>query len=332
MFYPVLKSENEILNILRKNLPPCSKDLLCFFSSHLGAFITDPLFMNISLEDKMIHRGYAVFDTAKIFENKVYQLDNHVNRFLESIEYINLKPKYKKTEIKDILMKMSSISREAEPVNDLELRFFYSAGLGNFSVTVNDDLHSFYAYCLRVNHSIRPITGVNEVLVNITEIKENIIHAKNTNYLVNSIVTKTAKEKGGYLGIMIDEFGNLLESPISNIAFVLKTGEFCVPTFEKTLAGTTIIRCFDYINEVLIPKGLIKEIKREYVNMKEIPLIVKEAMLVGGDHILPILKLDEYKIGEGPGEIAKLLQDYLVNDRTKEIITEEIPPNDTILI
>jgi branched-subunit amino acid aminotransferase/4-amino-4-deoxychorismate lyase len=332
MFYPVLKSENEILNMLRKNLSPCSKDLLCFFSSHLGCYITDPIFMNINLEDKIVHRGYAVFDSAKIFGSKVYQLENHINRFFQSIEYINLKPRYSKNEIHDILMKISSISREIEPAQDLELRFYYSAGMGNFSVTVKEDHHSFYALCLRVNHSTRPLTGVNEILVNINEIKENITHAKSTNYLLNSIVTKIAKEKGGYLGIMIDEFGNLLESPISNIAFVLKTGEFCVPTFEKTLAGTTIIRCFDYVNEVLIPKGLIKEIKREYVNIKEILLIVKEAMLVGGDHILPILKLDEYKISDSPGEIALMLQDYLVRDRTKAIITEEIPVNEQILI
>jgi branched-subunit amino acid aminotransferase/4-amino-4-deoxychorismate lyase len=326
MIYPVLKSENEILNVLRKNLPPSSKDLVCFFSSHINSFITDPLFMNINIEDKIIHRGYAVFETAKIFGSKVYQLDNHINRFFKSIEYIDLKTKYTKTDIKDILMKMSSISRDIEATSDLELRFFYSAGLGNFSVSVNDDFHSFYAFCLRVNHSNRPVTGINEVLVNVSNIKQNIVHSKNTNYLVNSIVTKQAKEKGGFLGIMVDEFGNLLESPISNIAFVLNSGEFCVPTFEKTLAGTTIIRCFDYVNEVLIPKKLIKEIKRDYVNIKEIPDIVKEAMLVGGDHIVPILKLDEYKISDEPGEITRLLQSYLTQDRTTEVISEEIIP------
>jgi branched-subunit amino acid aminotransferase/4-amino-4-deoxychorismate lyase len=324
MNFPVLKSENEIINILRKNLPPSSKDLICFFSSHLESYITDPIFMNINLEDKIIHRGFAVFETAKIFKNKIYQLDNHINRFFKSVEYINLKPKFSKTEVKDILMKMAAVSREIDSDSDLELRFFYSAGLGNFSVTVNNDLHTFYAFSLRVNHSIRPTAGIADVLVNVDEIRENVAHAKSTNYLVNSIVTKQAKERGGYLGIMVDEFGNMLESPISNIAFVLNTGEFCVPSFQKTLAGTTVIRCFDYINDVLIPKGVVKGIKRDYVNIKDIPLIVKEAMLVGGDHVLPLLKLDDYILGDKPGEVTVLLQEYLAEDKKSEEICEEI--------
>ena len=323
MFYPILKNENEILSLLRKKLPPCSKDLLCFFSSHLESYITDPLFMNIALEDKMIHRGYAVFETTKIFGNKIYQLDKHISRFIKSIEYIDLKPSLSSKEIKDVLMRLASISREIEPVNDLEIRFFYTAGLGNFSVNVNDNYPSFYAFSLRVYHSLRPVNGTEEALVTIKDIQDNVIHSKNTNYLINSIVTKKAKSQGGYLGVMVDEYGNMLESPISNVAFVLHNGTFSVPSFEKTLAGTTVIRCMQYVNDELIPKGLLNKISREYVNVEDIDN-VKEAMLVGGDHVIPILKLGDKRLSDKPGEIALLLQEYLFKDKKSDEVCDEI--------
>jgi branched-subunit amino acid aminotransferase/4-amino-4-deoxychorismate lyase len=323
MFYPILKNENEILSLLRKKIPPTSKDLLCFFSSHLQAFITDPLFMNIALEDKIIHRGYAVFETTKIFNNKIYQLDQHIARFLKSINYIDLKPAISEKEIKDILIQTAKLGREIEPNNDLELRFFYTAGLGNFSVGVDERYPSFYAFALRVYHSVRPVDGTSEALVNVKEIQDNVVHSKNTNYLINSIVTKKAKQDGGYLGIMVDENGHMLESPISNVAFLLNDGTFSVPPFEKTLAGTTVIRCMQYINDVLIPNGVVKCISRDYVSVNEIDK-VKEAMLVGGDHVIPILKLGEYKLSESPGEVVRMLQGYLNNDRKSEEVCDEI--------
>jgi branched-subunit amino acid aminotransferase/4-amino-4-deoxychorismate lyase len=279
--------------------------------------------MNIALEDKIIHRGYAVFETSKIFGNKIYQLDQHIARFLKSINYIDLKPSLSEQEIKKILLQTAKLGREIEPNNDLELRFFYTAGLGNFSVDVDERYPSFYAFALRVYHSVRPVDGTSEALISVKEIEDNVVHSKNTNYLINSIVTKKAKQQGGYLGIMIDEYGNMLESPISNVAFVLNNGTFSVPPFEKTLAGTTVIRCMQFVNDILIPNGLIKCISMDYVTVNDLDK-VKEAMLVGGDHIIPILKLGDYKLSDTPGEIARMLQDYMNKDRKSDEVCEEI--------
>lgn len=324
--YPILRTEEEILKKLKQNLTPATKDLLCFFSSNLGAFITDPLFMNVPLEDKIIHRGFSVFETTKIFGNKIYQLDKHIDRFEKSINYINLTPKYSHNDFKEILLNLSSISREIEKERDIELRYFYSAGVGNFSVAVEDNRHTFYAFALRAYNELRPVNGINEFSVNIDNLRNQAAKSKNTNYLINSMTTKISKDQGGYLGIMVDKDGYLLESPISNIAFFLKDGSFCVPPFDRTLAGTTIIRCMEYINRELIPKNLVKKIKREYVHINEIKNgSIEEIMLVGGDFLVPILSLDGYKMSENPGMIARTLQNFLYNDKQAEESSLEIP-------
>ena len=70
-----------------------------------------------------------------------------------------------------------------------------------------------------------------------------------------------------FMGIFTDENGYLLESPTNNIAFVLNDNTFLSPPFEKTLVGTTLVRCFDFINNELISKGEIREIKRDYLTI-----------------------------------------------------------------
>jgi len=191
-------------------------------------------------------------------------------------------------------------------------------------VVVNENAHTFYAVVYKVNNSVRPLSGCNERLIKISQIKEDISHTKNTNYLLNSLVTKKAKEKGGYLGIMVDELGHVLESPMSNIAFVFHNNEFNVPPFDKTLKGTTVVRLMEYIEEQLIPNGVVTGINREWVHVESIGKCVKEAMFVGGDFVVPILKIDDICISDEPGEITKKLQAFLLNDKKSEEVSEEI--------
>jgi branched-subunit amino acid aminotransferase/4-amino-4-deoxychorismate lyase len=326
MIHPILKSEQEILKAMRSNLPPFAKNFVCFFSSTLKAYITDPLFMSIPLEDKMVHRGYSVFETTKIFENKVYQLDSHIERLNKSIKKINLKPMYTHEEFRDILIKTASLARSIEPTQDLELRYFYSAGLGNMSLIVNEDYATFYAVVLRTNYSERPVQGISERLIPIENLVSDVKSSKSTNYLVHALVTKKSRDEGGYLGIMTDEKGNILETSMSNVAFVLKSGEFNVPPFDKTLIGTTVIRVLDFVNKELIPNKVVTGVSREYINASNFQDLVQEAMLVGGDFVIPILKLNDFVITEEPGPITRKIQEFLVNDKKADEVAEEIPP------
>lgn len=323
--YPILSNQDEIINHIHSKPYPQTENLLCFFSSHLNAFITDPIFMNIPIEDKIINRGYSVFETTEIFGNKIYQLDKHISRFQKSINYINLKSNLSSQDIRNILINMSSIARSIEKNQDIELRYFYSAGVGNFSVVVDDSKHTFYAIALKSYNETRPVNGTNEYTVNINNLKIQASKSKNTNYLINAMTTKMSRDNGGYLGIMTDSEGNLMESPISNLAFYLNDGSFSVPPFDRTLAGTTVIRCLDFIENEMIPKKEILKIDRSYLNINDVPGKVKEAMLVGGDFVIPILSLNGYTIGSEPGRVARRLQEFLINDKKGDDSSEDVP-------
>lgn len=55
-----------------------------FYSSELGGIVTNPAFMLVHMDDHMVHRAHAVFDTVCICDGFLYMLDEHVSRFKAS--------------------------------------------------------------------------------------------------------------------------------------------------------------------------------------------------------------------------------------------------------
>ena len=49
-----------------------------------GGIVTDPALMVVPIDDHLVHRGHAVFDTANVHGGKVYGLDFHLDRLLKS--------------------------------------------------------------------------------------------------------------------------------------------------------------------------------------------------------------------------------------------------------
>ena len=98
---------------------------------------------------------------------------------------------------------------------------------------------------------------------------------------------------------------------MANVGILLNDGTFHIPSFDKTVAGTTAISCMKHIENELIPKGLIESLSREDVTMETAISEAKEVMLFGGKKVVPILKLDGHQISEEPGQVALSFQEYL---------------------
>ncbi|MGE5303417.1 MAG: aminodeoxychorismate lyase, partial [Alphaproteobacteria bacterium] len=52
-----------------------SANFFAMYSSLIGGIVTDPGLMVLPLDDHMVHRGHAVFDTATLTHGMLYQLD-----------------------------------------------------------------------------------------------------------------------------------------------------------------------------------------------------------------------------------------------------------------
>ena len=59
---------SQAISALSAGLHANTKNYLAFYSSELGGIVTDPALMVVSVDDHLVHRGHAVFDTAVLNE------------------------------------------------------------------------------------------------------------------------------------------------------------------------------------------------------------------------------------------------------------------------
>lgn len=81
-----------------------------FYSSVIGGITTHPAFMNVPMDDHMVHRGHAVFDTAIVAGGHIYQLDQHVERFMKSAELARIPLPTHEAQVKRIIMDTAAAS------------------------------------------------------------------------------------------------------------------------------------------------------------------------------------------------------------------------------
>src|SRR6187551_3813257 len=82
---PVFASK-EAIAALRQSIHDKAANFYAMYSSVLGGIVTDPALMVLPLDDHMVHRGHAVFDTAALTNGMLYQLDPHLDRLIRSAE------------------------------------------------------------------------------------------------------------------------------------------------------------------------------------------------------------------------------------------------------
>ena len=84
---------------------------MAFYSSELGGIVTDPALMVVSMDDHLVHRGHAVFDTATLTQGYLYQLDDHLDRFYRSAGKAGLTPPFAREQLRRIILDTAAASR-----------------------------------------------------------------------------------------------------------------------------------------------------------------------------------------------------------------------------
>ncbi|CAI5939463.1 unnamed protein product, partial [Closterium sp. NIES-65] len=100
---PVL-SQTEVAERLAGHKHPNQRNYRAFYSSVVGGITTDPAAMVLPIDDHMAHRGHAVFDTAIICSGYLYELDEHVDRFIKSARAARIEHSYSREELKAIII------------------------------------------------------------------------------------------------------------------------------------------------------------------------------------------------------------------------------------
>jgi 4-amino-4-deoxychorismate lyase len=293
---------------LRQSAHAKAANFYSMYSSILGGIVTDPALMVLPLDDHMVHRGHAVFDTATLTNGMLYQLDPHLDRLIRSAEGARIPLPFPRERLRRIILETAAASRQ----RDGSVRYWLSAGPGGYALGPAECVDSSF-YVIVFKQEAYPESYYREGIKLVTSrvpIKPPLFaRIKSTNYLPNVLVVLEAKDTGADNGVFIDQRGMVAESSNMNVAFVSRDRVFRHPPFDAILSGITIQRVLDFAGR-LVQQGALSSVKLADIPVEE-GCAAAEMMLIGSSiKVAPVVQWDGRKIGDGkPGPIAlKLLE------------------------
>ncbi|XP_042497905.1 D-amino-acid transaminase, chloroplastic-like [Macadamia integrifolia] len=294
---------------------------LAMYSSVFGGITTDPATMVIPMDDHMVHRGHGVFDTAAIMDGYLYELDQHIDRFLRSASMAKISPSFDRETIRSILIQTASASKCRQG----SLRYWLSAGPGDFQLSPAG-CHQPALHAIVIQDQDPPSWKGVKVFTSSIPIKPpQFATMKSVNYLPNVLSKMEAEENGGFAAIWLDDEGFVAEGPNMNVAFVTKEKELLMPKFDKILSGCTARRVLA-LAEDLVKEGKLSGVQVRNVTVEE-GKMATEMMLVGsGVLVQPVVQWDEHLIGNGKeGPVAEALLNLILEDMKNGPTTVRVP-------
>lgn len=294
---------------------------LAMYSSIFGGITTDKAAMVIPMDDHMVHRGHGVFDTAAIMDGYLYELDQHLDRFLRSASMAKINLPFDRESIRRILIQTVSASKCRKG----SLRYWLSAGPGDFQLSPSGCQQSaLYAIVIQ---DLSPFDqkGIKVVTSSVPIKTPQFATMKSVNYLPNVLSKMEAEENGSYAAIWLDDDGFIAEGPNMNVAFVTKEKELVMPHFDKILSGCTAKRV------LALAEGLMREGKLQGIRVGNLSVEegkkADEMMLIGsGVLVRPVLQWDEHVIGDGKeGPVTLALLNLILDDMKSGPPTVRVP-------
>jgi len=301
---------------LRQSYADCTLPntaLYAFYSSVLRGITTDPVLMNVPVDDHAFHRGHAVFDTANVIRGKVYGLSPHLDRFIKSCEKARIRPFASKEQLRNIVLATVAAARQT---GNAGIRYWAAAGRGDFSISTSALRESsFYCVVHSVDESKRERakqTGIAEVIVSVPLKPPLLATTKTNNYLVNALTAMEAQDGGGHLGIQLDARGFLAEASIGSVAIVTADGVVRTPKLDIILRSVTLLRAHELVTRQT--SAVVKAFEFGDVALHD-AYASTEMLGFGGSHVSSIVKLDGRPIGNGkPGPVFAYVNALLEKD------------------
>jgi len=256
---------------------------------------------SISVYDLGLLRGFAVFDFLRTYNFKPFYLKEHLKRLLNSAKIIGLKHNYSLEKLEKIVIKTLNKNKHLKEAN---IRIILTGGNAKDFITPSKP---------NLIVMVTPVKNLPEYYYKnggklITKTYERIDPKAKTIIYTDSVrFLMEAKKKKAIEVLLIDKDGNILECTTSNF-FAVKNNEILTPPTGKILEGITR----KVVIEICKKYG-IKIIERE-IQSEEIRDFDEAFITASNKEILPIVRIDKIKIGDGkPGEITKLLMEKFKN-------------------
>ncbi len=253
----------------------------------------------ISAHDRSIYFGDGVYEVVRLYDGRVFAMDEHMARFENSLRGVDM---LEKVDLGLIRERVSRAIEEAGFGNAL-VYFHVTRGAAWRTHDYGPDWQPGFLLTVRQYHE-RQITGK---AITHPDWRWKRCDIKSLNLLANVMAKHAATRKGAYEAILVDENGWALEATSSSLLIVkdgiLKTA----PLTANILAGITRACMLKWADKV----GL--EVREELFGVDEM-VAADEVLITGtGNEVMSLTHIDEMQIGEGQfGPAAQGFKELLV--------------------
>lgn len=228
-------------------------------------------------------RGYGVFDFLRTFKGKPFLLREHLRRFQNSAKLLNLPFPSNQKWLKNIVLKLLRKNRLPEAT----VRLILTGGIGKDSMTP-DNKPQLLIFVEPLHPFPQTYYQKGIKLITLEHLRENP-RAKTLNYSF-ALQHKPALKRAGAQEMLYLHQGSVLECSTSNF-FMFKGNKLITPR-ENILLGTTR-------NLVLKLAQNHFKIQEKKIHLAEIPQADEIFITATLKEVLPVVKINHWKIGQG---------------------------------
>jgi D-alanine transaminase len=236
-------------------------------------------------EERGLQFGDGIYEVIRVYGGSYYLIDEHVERLYRSAEAVKIEVPYKKEQMYtqlDELLNKNQIRGDAK----VYLQITRGSAPRDHAFPTNTDAN-LYAYVKDLPRATdKMLEGVETITQH--DVRWDWCYIKSLNLLPNVLAKQAAAEKGCYEAVLHKD-GEVTEKNILHGCVRIRIEEFCkqegIPFIEESFR----LEDFQYADEVFLTSST--------------------------SEVMPILKVDELKIGEGkPGDVTRKLQELYEED------------------
>lgn len=256
----------------------------------------------ISITDKSYFFDFAVYDSIKVIQGKLFFPEYHVKRLLESARLLELRHPFKKNQIvawyQEVALKNKITDALLRAVLIGDPNDDYKAKIYIFPVTgVTYYPHGHY------NKGVKVITYHGE---------RRIPQAKSKDLLLGFLAFREAQKRGAIDALLIDHSGNITEGTRSNI-FAFRGNTLITPPAAKTLEGITKKIVLE------VAQGHF-EIQEADVPLSEIKTYDELIITSTSKNVMPIAEIDGKTMFTPPFPKTRTIQKLFKNYYEKAVL------------
>ncbi|MEI6892679.1 MAG: aminotransferase class IV [Pontiella sp.] len=294
-------------------LPKVDNKLYAMYSSVTDCIVTDSSVMNVPVDDHMVHRGDAVFESFKCIEGNLYNLEDHLARLTSSCEALGIELPISLEQMGDVIVQTVRAGGQRNAL----VRLLLSRGQGTMGVNpyacIKPELY-IVAYELQQTCIENLPEGVSVALSKIPIKPGMFAQVKTCNYLPNVLMKKEAIDLGVDFTVSLDENRFLGEGATENFGIVTRGKELFMPPPDRVLAGTTAKRAMEFAKQLLV-KRVVTTAEFRSINLGAVRSAAEIHIYGTTPNITPVTMFDGEPVGDGkPGPIAKRLFEMLKDE------------------